>query len=137
MNVTLETKGAELLPPVPNRFGGDGYDFIGALDRSLWRPHSTWGQDGWDAGDWPYVVLASVEALAEYGALYYVEGDVTVASFGKAAERDAWIDVRVFWHWKARNEPWVAEVESVDDLDPKYRGPFSWERCRAENNWDG
>lgn len=35
----------------------DGYEFMAAGEAAGWRPVSAWGADGWDLGDWPYVVV--------------------------------------------------------------------------------
>lgn len=35
----------------------DGYAFMAAGATDGWRAVSAWGKDGWDLGDWPYVVV--------------------------------------------------------------------------------
>lgn len=34
----------------------DGYEFMEAGRTEGWQVISAWGEDGWDLGDWPYVV---------------------------------------------------------------------------------
>ena len=39
------------------KFAGDGYDRMELFGKLGWRAVSSWGKDGWDLGDWPYVMF--------------------------------------------------------------------------------
>ena len=43
----------------------DGYDWIAQAESEGWRAVSGWGRDGWDLGDWPYVVYCFRERVVE------------------------------------------------------------------------
>lgn len=40
------------------RVSDDGYSDMEAAAKEGWRPIAGWGADGWDLGDWPYVVIS-------------------------------------------------------------------------------
>jgi hypothetical protein len=43
----------------------DGYDWIAQAESEGWRAVSGWGRDGWDLGDWPYVVYCFRERVVD------------------------------------------------------------------------
>jgi len=118
---------------------GDGYDDMELASRSGWHAVSSWGRNGWDLGNWPYVVI-SVRTHTDrvhdaYEMRQTVEGDTDVYAFSTAADRDAAIDY--LFQWYAAGTAWsVATHETRERLDAgdlevptAWRGPFSWERC--------
>jgi hypothetical protein len=93
-----------------------------------------WGRDGWDLGDWPYVVFYLKTSLGEAGRVYELmeicEGDRTVWSFASEEDRSAALDYMFLWHaagkhswapltWEQREELDKGEMT----FDPKWRGP--------------
>jgi len=81
---TAETVTAPDLP-VADRTG-DGYDYMDTLRAHGWRELSCWGRDGWDLGDWPYVIIAvHVSTTGDGGKLCgvgsYCEGDTDAQYF--------------------------------------------------------
>lgn len=110
---------------------GDGYDVMPVAKRSGWSDVDAWGHDGWNLGDWPYVVIYhrnQVGADKPWQLAYYVEGDVTVYGYATEDERTRATDELAFFHWKHNPEPWakrdLADIETVDQLPAKYRGPY-------------
>lgn len=105
--------------------GGDGYDVLSAMEnQTKWRAVASWGADGWDMGDWPYVVqyVKGDTMLASY-----CEGDVTTYDFPDRETRDRALDDIAFWHWQMKGREWVEGIDP--DSRPDYlRGPW---RVRA------
>lgn len=117
--------------------GGDGYDMMSVAAKFHWRSIASWGRAGYDAGGWPYVVLyqrflPAGDAGPNWQLAYYVEGDVQTWRFPTRALLHAAIDALVLFHWKADSEPWVVGLETVEQLPPQLRGPFSWNRLDEE-----
>lgn len=116
------------------QFGGqwcdDGYEFMGAGVRIGWTPMSGWGLDGWDLGDWPYVVVlfrdyvVAPSGVTLYQRAIYVEGDITIETFRTAESRQEATDETALFYWKAQGADWL---DRGDDL----KGPFSWARLEA------
>lgn len=56
---------------------GDGYDWMDEAMRDGWRMVASWGRDGWDMGDWPYVVIGYRKLPdATYVSIQRIEGDL-------------------------------------------------------------
>jgi hypothetical protein len=51
------------LPPLPGRGDGDGYDWMDAVAATPWAVIPSWGREGWDAGQWPYVIIMTAVAV--------------------------------------------------------------------------
>jgi len=58
-----------------------GYDWMELIEEHGWAVLSSWGCDGWDLGQWPYVMVAVTRTADSIGNLFgiaaYCEGDVT------------------------------------------------------------
>ncbi len=131
---------AVLLPTIPARGFGDGYDWMDGLNATPWASIAVWGRDGWDMGQWPYVIVATCNALGEkvegepraraYGVLTYVEGDVDIYVFNDHADRIAKLDEIAQWYWRRSND--VPQAVEIGPLEPELFGSFSWARCDAE-----
>ena len=135
------------------RLSDDGYGDMEVANRQGWSAISGWGHDGWDLGDWPYVVISTRKVgrplpgndFAEarpYQMRQTCEGDTTVYAFTSEADRDAAIDYLFIWYGVGRSyDRWVAEGLTYDkraDLDAgtlrvpvQFRGPFTWKRCEG------
>ncbi len=100
----------------------DGYGFIEAANADGWRAISAWGRDGWDLGDWPYVVYVF---RGDTERAWYCEGDITIETFASAEDREQATNEAALFYW--REEEWAS-----DPSDPKLRGPFTWKRLDAE-----
>ena len=101
---------------------GGGYDVMEAAHEEKWRAIPGWGKDGYDLGDWPYVIVFTRNQHGRYDIMYYVEGDVTMYSAPTKEIRNAIIDEIAFFHW--RGEEWVEGYDSVDQLPDELKGPY-------------
>lgn len=104
-----------------------------------------YGLDGWDAGQWPYVVFAvsHVPVLIQPWAYHIrVEGDVTDYRYDHEECRDSALDQAVAWYWAGEDHEageTAREYESrggdgrpgVRPLPDRFRGRFSWARLKA------
>jgi hypothetical protein len=109
---------------------GNGYDDMEVAERQGWSVISSWGHDGWDLGQWPYVAIYTREADGKFEMQQVVEGDHDVYRFDTADERTAAIDYLFLWY--AAGESWAPLTwEERPQLDAgelkvaaKYRGPY-------------
>ncbi len=44
----------------------DGYDDMELAERQGWRTLANWGRDGWDLGEWPYVMIYTQETRGRF-----------------------------------------------------------------------
>jgi hypothetical protein len=127
----------------------DGYSDMAAEEKRGWRALASWGRDGWNLGDWPYVVVYVRESpahtpdcsqsagdcrcLPSYELMQICEGDRTVYSFTTVRDRNAAIDYMFLWYaadkhwapltWEDRERLDAGELE----VDLKFRGPYRHE----------
>lgn len=121
---------------------GDGYDFIAASEEGhMWYSHSAWGLDGWDLGDWPYVIIQTAQEGTGEDASFLVrsrcEGDIDVWRFRTQEEAHAKVDHLAWWYWlrspdRYSDENMTREVMGADIN--RFRGPFSWTRLNESEN---
>lgn len=119
----------------------DGFDDMDVARADGWSVLSAWGRDGWDLGNWPYVVLSIRTVDGKYQVQQVVEGDHDVYEFSSEEDRDAAIDYLFLWYAIANSQRWMPlthlDWERLDaggiQVDPKFRGPYSRARCEAEN----
>lgn len=119
----------------------DGYEFVDKLDRApSWRSLSAYGLDGWDAGDWPLVVIGqtTTRLVKGWGLVERVEGDVTQWWFASEADLEEATDRLVAAYWRFNPERFgetitavIAETVEGDLLPDRFRGRFSWGRQEA------
>lgn len=115
------------------RVQGDGYDRAEYMRRYHWLGVASWGRDGWDLGDWPYVMVfvnaTTPSMLHGWQFVINVEGDTTTYRFDTQAERNEGIDQWALAEWRYHRPSWFDEVQRTrpDDL----KGPFSWARLNA------
>lgn len=138
----------------------DGWSDMDVAAHSKWRAVAGWGRDGWDLGDWPYVVVSvrehdsrecdpicahagdtGTDFCRRFEMRQTVEGDTDVYAFETEADRNAAIDYLFVWYGIGRDyDEWAtAGLTSREALDAgtlripaEFRGPFSWARCDAE-----
>lgn len=103
---------------------GDGYDVMGVARRKGWREIASWGEDGWDLGSWPYVIVFFRQKGGCFEVVEYVEGDVTKWVCPTVEIRNQIIDEIAFRWWKQAEESWVKGYESVDELPETLKGPY-------------
>lgn len=91
------------LPPVPERETyDDGYDWIERLIGTGWHVVPAWGSDGWDLGQWPYVIMAHHNGDT-FGLVVYVEGDLEVEEFETREARDKATSHKAIFYWQLRD----------------------------------
>lgn len=68
-----------------------------------WSVLPNWGSEGWDAGSWPYIILAVARTRDKDGELFgygiYVEGDTSTHWFRTQDACFEAITAEVFFHW--------------------------------------
>ena len=115
------------------RFSDDGYSDMEVEEKRGWRVISSWGRDGWNLGDWPYVAIytrRSQSGDTPWWLMQIVEGDRTLYAFATEAEREAAIDYLFLWY--AAGKRWAPlgyddrEVLDAGQLmvDEKFSGPY-------------
>lgn len=137
----------------------DGYDDMELAISEGWSAISGWGRDGWDLGDWPYVVISvrnvgvtdivkdneRCTSASRYQMRQTVEGDTTVYDFASKADRDAAIDCLFVWYGFGQDyDSWAIEGLTSDKREAldagtlrvpaQFRGPFSWKRAEEESS---
>lgn len=111
----------------------DGYEFMAVGATAGWRSVSAWGKDGWDLGDWPYVVVLFRDRVTKPSTLdndpaekvferaTYVEGDIVVEEYASDVDRETATDETALFYWKHNDADWL---NRGDDL----KGPYTRER---------
>jgi hypothetical protein len=114
----------------------DGYEWMTLASLEGWRAVSAWGRDGWDLGDWPYVVYMFRDVDGRFERASYCEGDVTIETYATAQDRSDDTDESALFYWLGREESWVAGLgltrETKADAIPDHlRGPYSRDRVTS------
>lgn len=122
---------------IGNGWADDGYDWLARAEGDGWRAVSGWGRDGWDLGDWPYVVYCFRERVVGPRTLYerasYCEGDVAILTYSSAQDRSDDTDESALFHWVGNEESWITGLgltrESRANQMPEHlRGPYARRR---------
>ncbi len=107
---------------IDGRYCDDGFDFISQAESAGWHAVAAWGKDGWDLGDWPYVVYCF---RGETERASYCEGDIVIERYADRESRERATDESAMFYWRSNDESWL-------DRDPAdLRGPFSRARLDA------
>lgn len=107
----------------------EGYDWMDAAARTRWITLSSWGKDGWDAGQWPYVILTVAKGTDENGTFFgmttYCEGDLETSFYRtQAAQWDA-ISRWCHWNWtNGQGRGPEGLPKEFDECGPEIRRPF-------------
>jgi hypothetical protein len=117
---------AETFWQASQALGEDGYDRIETSGKHGWTAIASWGSDGWDLGNWPYVVISHRHTTEGHELAYNVEGDIAVYRYPTPELLNAATDCLAFFHWGG--QPWVAGVDSADAMPDRLRGPYSSSR---------
>ena len=122
------------------RLSCDGYGDMEVAANEGWHAVSGWGLDGWDLGDWPYVVISVRNLDGDvYEMRQTVEGDTDVYRFTTIEDRCAAIDYLFVWYGLGREyDEWgdagltYDKREALDAgalrVPERFRGAFSWDR---------
>jgi hypothetical protein len=114
--VTTKDTGEEIPGALvlTNYHMNDGYDWMDDISVHGWTAIPNWGTDGWDAGQWPYVIIAvtrTADATGElFGVATYCEGDVSCSYY--RTQKAQWEEItrHVFFSWKN------GQADGPDDL---------------------
>lgn len=118
------------------RRSSDGYDDMNLAEETGWHALSSWGRDGWNLGDWPYVVIYTRTSGYPdtsdrvYELMQVCEGDHTEYRFDHEEDRSAALDYLFLWYaagrdwapltWEQRTQLDAGKLE----VDEKFRGPY-------------
>jgi hypothetical protein len=102
----------------------DGYDWMEAAKGTNWHTVPGWGKDGWDAGQWPYVILTLAKGQDEAGPFYgmttYCEGDLSATFYRSQMEQWKAITEWCRWNWlhgQGDGPKFEAPFESAAELE--------------------
>jgi hypothetical protein len=117
------------------RESDDGYGDMEAEEERGWRAMASWGRDGWNLGDWPYVVLCTRTSPGRFRLMQIVEGDRTEYEFTSEDDRMAALDYLFLWY--AADKSWAplsweqrAELDAGTlAVDDRFRGPYRKENA--------
>ena len=80
-----------------------GYDWMEEIEAEGWAVIPNWGIDGWDLGQWPYVMVAGMRTADEQDQLFamatYCEGDVKTTWYRTQAAHWAAISEQAHFSW--------------------------------------
>lgn len=122
----------------------NGYDDMELNERAGWSTLASWGADGWDMGEWPYVVYSIREndATRRFELLEVCEGDHSRWSFSTRYDLYAALDMIL---WISNENVRAAALNLPDDetydakgyalpipadLDKRFRGPYGKRRSQ-------
>ncbi|EMY34994.1 hypothetical protein D477_006658 [Arthrobacter crystallopoietes BAB-32] len=117
------------LPVLRDYHINGGYDWMEAIEAEGWSVLGSWGCDGWDLGQWPYVMIAAIRTADAIGDLFgvasYCEGDVTCTFYRTQAAQWEKITEHAFYSWKNGQAHGPTDLpETAADLPARYRGPY-------------
>jgi hypothetical protein len=112
----------------------DGYGDMEVNESEGWETISGWGEDGWDMGNWPYVMLSKRWTTDKnlFEVLSVCEGDHSYYSFATIEDAYAALDYLFAWY--------SPEIVGIDraildeggiEPDPKFREPYTSKRAFA------
>jgi hypothetical protein len=130
--ITTADTGEVIVAPVLLDYHlNTGWDWMDEVDDAGWGALGTWGVDGYDLGDWPYVIVAARytrhRGRAFWGYALYCEGDVRTHWY--AAKVQLWeaITREAFFYWKLNGHgPKVGWAERAEQLPIELRRPPGW-----------
>jgi hypothetical protein len=107
-----------------------GYDWMELIEAEGWAVIPNWGCDGWDLGQWPYVMVAGIRTADSIGDLFglatYCEGDVTCAYYRTQARQWDAITEHAFFNWKNGQAQGPGDLpEAAAELPSRYRMPYT------------
>ena len=110
------------------RYADDGYAFMAAAEAKGWKTLASWGADGWDLGEWPYLVYARRDGEV-FELASYCEGDTRVETYATKEERDAAIDEAALFTWRRDPEKHglekeIAAIEAGGPVPERLTGPY-------------
>jgi hypothetical protein len=107
----------------------DGEEDMEQAEKQGWTLISSWGRDGWNLGDWPYIAISTRISAGRFELQQVVEGDYDLYQFGSYADLEAAIDYLFLWYaagsrWAPLNPSDRAALNAGElTVDEKFRGP--------------
>jgi len=107
-----------------------GYDWMQLIEEHGWAVIPSWGNDGWDLGQWPYVMVAGTRTADGIGNLFgvatYCEGDVTCTFYRSKSEQHEAITTHAHYWWKNGTAHGPANLpETATELPDRDRRPYT------------
>jgi hypothetical protein len=107
-----------------------GYDWMDLISQHGWSVQASWGSEGWDLGQWPYVMIATTRVADEIGNLFgvasYCEGDVTCTYYRARARSWEAITEHAHYWWKLGTTHGPADLpEAAAELPSRDRQPYA------------
>ena len=129
-SVTTADTG-EVIPDAPvlrDYHANGGYHWMDLVAEHGWTVIPSWGSEGWDLGQWPYVMVAGIRTADEAGNLFgmatYCEGDVRTTFYRTKARFWEAITEQAFFHWKNGQAQGPEDLpEAAGELPGRYRRP--------------
>lgn len=130
--VTTEDTGETIdgVTVLGNYHMNDGYDWMELIEAEGWAVIPSWGCDGWDLGQWPYVMVAATRTADSIGNLFgvatYCEGDVSCSFYRTKVGQFEAITEQAFFHWKNGQAHGPDDLpEAAAELPSRYRMPYT------------
>ncbi|MET3370669.1 UNVERIFIED_CONTAM: hypothetical protein ABIE34_003946 [Jeotgalibacillus campisalis] len=138
MTVTTVDTGETIhgVPVLVDYHMNDGYDWMDVIGEHGWVVIPSWGCDGWDLGQWPYVMVAGIRTADAIGNLFgmatYCEGDVKTTFYRTKARYWDAITEQAFNHWKNGQADGPADLPvAAAELPSRYRIPPTFQTAAA------
>lgn len=139
---TADTGEAVVVPVLVDYHLNTGWEWMDAVTNRGWTVLGMWGEDGYDLGQWPYIVVAIQAVRDDKGPLYgfalYCEGDVSTRWYrGLDAYFEA-ITEQAFFYWQLGQADGPKNLPATAaKLAPEYRRPFGWQSEQEEAMGNG
>lgn len=106
----------------------DGYGWMDLIREHGWAAIPNWGADGWNLGQWPFVIVAATRTADGAGKLFgvasYRDGDVTCTYYRTEARQWDEITKHAHYWWKHGQAHAPADLpEDAAQLPGRYRQP--------------
>jgi hypothetical protein len=116
-------------PVLRDYHASGGYDWMDLIAEHGWTVMPSWGSEGWDLGNWPYVMVAVIRTADSIGNLFgiatYCEGDVKTTYYRTKARHWDAITEQAFFHWKNGQAHGPTDLpEAAAELPSRYRMPY-------------
>ncbi len=119
--------------------GGEGFEFIEEMQHNGWFVIPSWGNEGWDAGEWPYQSYAMWLTDDASWTCQYTEGDVLIVEYETPEDAVESLDRAIAFGWNLRDRGKPKDLKlDLTGLpeNPEYRGPFSWKRLDNDGEYE-
>ncbi|MHA6969451.1 hypothetical protein ACX5K5_17355 (plasmid) [Glutamicibacter bergerei] len=127
IETTADTGRRVNAPSLPESVWDHGYEYMDLASQHGWGAIGSWGKDGWDLGDWPYMIIfyrGPSEATGNaWGVGQYIEGDLETKYYETRESFLGAMDRKAFDHWKFHTEQAPPNLpEKFEDLPEEFRG---------------